>query len=95
MFLPRWGAEISANDSAARFKKLGVDVFIGQGCFTASDCIEVGEKSLRFGKAVIATGARAASPVASDSRGLPTSVSNGAFAATPWCEDWAVRCCES
>ena len=56
--LRRLRAEISGNDSAARFKKLGVDVFIGQGRFTSSDSIEVGGKTLRFAKAVIATGAR-------------------------------------
>ncbi|MDX6770156.1 MAG: mercuric reductase [Elusimicrobiota bacterium] len=57
--LRRLRAEISASDSAARFKKLGVDVFVGQGRFTGSDAVEVGGKTLRFAKAVIATGARA------------------------------------
>ena len=57
--LRRLRAQISGNDSAARFKALGVDVFIGQGRFTASDAVEVGGKTLRFAKAVIATGARA------------------------------------
>lgn len=57
--LRRLRAEISVNDSAARFKKLGVDVFVGQGRFTGSDTVEVGGKALRFAKAVIATGARA------------------------------------
>lgn len=57
--LRRLRAEISGNDSAARFKSLGVDVFVGQGRFTGSDTVEVGGKALRFAKAVIATGARA------------------------------------
>lgn len=57
--LRRLRAEISVNDSAARFKKLGVDVFVGQGRFTGSDTVEVGGKTLCFAKAVIATGARA------------------------------------
>jgi pyruvate/2-oxoglutarate dehydrogenase complex dihydrolipoamide dehydrogenase (E3) component len=57
--LRRLRAEISTNDSAARFKSLGVDVFVGQGRFTGSDTVEVGGKTLRFAKAVIATGARA------------------------------------
>ncbi len=60
--LRRLRADISANDSAARFKKLGVDVFVGQGRFAASDRVEVGGKTLRFTRAVIATGARAANP---------------------------------
>jgi pyruvate/2-oxoglutarate dehydrogenase complex dihydrolipoamide dehydrogenase (E3) component len=57
--LRRLRAEISANDSAARFKSLGVDVFIGAGRFIGSDRVEVDGKTLRFSKAVIATGARA------------------------------------
>lgn len=57
--LRRLRAEISANDSAARYKKLGVDVFLGPGRFTGSDTIEVAGQTLRFAKAVIATGARA------------------------------------
>ncbi|PIR19414.1 MAG: mercuric reductase, partial [Elusimicrobia bacterium CG11_big_fil_rev_8_21_14_0_20_64_6] len=57
--LRRLRAEISTNDSAARFKSLGVDVFVGQGRFTGSGTVEVGGKTLRFAKAVIATGARA------------------------------------
>jgi pyruvate/2-oxoglutarate dehydrogenase complex dihydrolipoamide dehydrogenase (E3) component len=54
-------AEMSAKDSAARFKSLGVDVFIGDGRFTAADTIEVGGKKLRFARAAITTGARATS----------------------------------
>lgn len=57
--LRRLRAEISGNDSAARFKSLGVDVFVGEGRFTGSDTVEIGGKTLRFAKAVIATGARA------------------------------------
>ena len=53
-------SEISPHDSAARFQDLGVDVFIGSGRFSGSDTIEVGGQTLRFKRAVIATGARAA-----------------------------------
>lgn len=56
----RLRAGISRHDSAARFRDLGVDVFLGQGRFTSSDTIDVDGKSLRFKRAVIATGARAA-----------------------------------
>ncbi len=52
-------AQISDNDSAARFRDLGVDVFLGEANFSASDTVEVDGKTLRFKKAVIATGARA------------------------------------
>ncbi|MBW4676240.1 MAG: mercuric reductase [Desmonostoc geniculatum HA4340-LM1] len=55
-------ADISHNDSAERFKNLGVDVFLGSGRFASKNTVEVGEKTLRFKKAVIATGARAAQP---------------------------------
>ncbi|MDB5107319.1 MAG: pyridine nucleotide-disulfide oxidoreductase dimerization region, partial [Candidatus Binatus sp.] len=54
-------AELSPIDSAPRFQGLGVDVFFGDGRFISPDCIEVEGKKLRFKKAAIATGARAAS----------------------------------
>jgi pyruvate/2-oxoglutarate dehydrogenase complex dihydrolipoamide dehydrogenase (E3) component len=55
-------ARISQNDSADRFKKLGVEVFLGEGRFTDADTVEVGGKRLTFMKAAICTGARAAAP---------------------------------
>ena len=56
-------AEISPHDSARRFRdELGVDVFFGAGSFTGPDKIVVEGKLLRFKKAVICTGARAATP---------------------------------
>ncbi|MEI8383083.1 MAG: mercuric reductase [Planctomycetota bacterium] len=60
--LRRLRSEIAPNDSAARFAGLGVDVFLGSGRFTGPDGIEVGGQTLRFARAVIATGARAATP---------------------------------
>jgi len=58
----RLRAGISHNDSAARFRDLGVDVFLGEGRFIASDALDVDGRRLRFRRAVIATGARAAAP---------------------------------
>ncbi len=55
-------ARISRHDSAARFRDPGVDVFLGEGHFTGPDTIAVRDRTLRFSKAVIATGARAAAP---------------------------------
>lgn len=53
-------ADISHHDSAQRFQKeFGVDVFLGEGHFSGKNSIEVAGKTLRFKKAVIATGARA------------------------------------
>lgn len=58
----RLRADISHLDSAQRFTDLGVDVFIGEGRFTGRDTVQVGDATLRFKKATIATGARAAAP---------------------------------
>src|SRR2546425_4867897 len=55
-------ADLSPHDSAERFAKLGVDVFLGEAQFTGPDTIEVGGQTLRFKRAVIATGARATDP---------------------------------
>jgi pyruvate/2-oxoglutarate dehydrogenase complex dihydrolipoamide dehydrogenase (E3) component len=70
----RLRAQISPNDSAARFKSLGVDVYFGQGAFANHDTIIVtnrdgAKRTLQFKKAVIATGARADAP---DIPGLDT-----------------------
>jgi pyruvate/2-oxoglutarate dehydrogenase complex dihydrolipoamide dehydrogenase (E3) component len=56
----RLRAGISPNDSVQRFKKLGVDVFLGEAKFVSADTVEVDGRRLRFSKGVIATGARAA-----------------------------------
>lgn len=58
----RLRAQISPNDSAARFRGLGVDVYLGGGRFTGSNTVQVGDQTLHFRKAVIATGARASAP---------------------------------
>jgi pyruvate/2-oxoglutarate dehydrogenase complex dihydrolipoamide dehydrogenase (E3) component len=59
----RLRARLSHHDSAHRFHhQLGVDVFLGEGRFTGPDAVEVGGKTLRFKKAVIATGARPVHP---------------------------------
>lgn len=55
-------ADIGENDAAARYRDLGVDVFLGDGMFTGPDTLEVAGQTLRFKKAVIATGASAVPP---------------------------------
>jgi pyruvate/2-oxoglutarate dehydrogenase complex dihydrolipoamide dehydrogenase (E3) component len=55
-------SQISHHDSAARFKNLGVDIFLGDGQFATKETITVNAQTLKFKKAVIATGARAATP---------------------------------
>ena len=58
----RMRAEISPHDSATRLRDAGVDVFIGNAAFSGRHTIQVGEHTLRFAKAVIATGGRAVAP---------------------------------
>ena len=60
--LRRVRAAMSPADSAARFRGLGVDVFLGAARFVGPDTVRVGEALLRFRRAVIATGARAVVP---------------------------------
>ncbi len=58
----RLRARISHHDSVERFTRLGVDVFFGSARFVGPDAVEVDGARLRFVKAVITTGARAACP---------------------------------
>ncbi len=60
--LRRLRSGISHHDSAARFRSLGIDVFIGSGKFVSRNKIEVDGAGLRFRRAVIAAGARATIP---------------------------------
>ena len=55
-------ADISPHDSAKRFRDLGVDVFLGEGRFTGRNTVNVAGTTLKFSRALIATGARAALP---------------------------------
>lgn len=55
-------AGISHHDSAERFRKMGIDVFLGAATFVDGETIAVDNRNLRFKKAVIATGARAVRP---------------------------------
>jgi pyruvate/2-oxoglutarate dehydrogenase complex dihydrolipoamide dehydrogenase (E3) component len=59
-------ARISQNDSAHRYTKLGVDVYIGSGRFLGTDRLQVegpaGDRVLSFAKAAVCTGARATVP---------------------------------
>ncbi|GAB6908336.1 mercuric reductase [Desulfosarcina cetonica] len=61
--LRRLRAGIAPVDSAQRYsEKLGVDVFMGKGRFTGRNTIEVNGQTLKFTKAVVATGGTAAVP---------------------------------
>ncbi len=52
-------AQLSRTDSAARFKTMGVDVFLGKGQFSGHQTIRIGDTTIEFAKAAICTGARA------------------------------------
>ena len=58
----RLRAGISAHDSARRFSDLGVDVYLGQATFSGPRTVVVGDSTLEYSKACIATGTRAALP---------------------------------
>ena len=58
----RLRAYVSHHDSAHRFRSLGVDVFLGEATFVDRRTVEVAGATLKFKKAVIATGSRAARP---------------------------------
>ncbi|MBI2921164.1 MAG: mercuric reductase [Planctomycetes bacterium] len=60
--LRRLRAQIAPNDSVRRFTGLGVDVFLGQARFARPGEVEVDGLTLRYARAVIATGARASAP---------------------------------
>ena len=55
-------AELATNDSTERFQSLGIDVFLGEGRFASPRTIAVAGQSLRFRKAIVATGSRPAIP---------------------------------
>ena len=78
----RLRADISPHDSAQRFTELGVDIFLGAGRFTGPDTIEVGGQTLRFAKAVIATGARAAAPPIPGLKNVPYLTNETLFSLT-------------
>ncbi len=53
---------ISEHHSVEKLRTLGIDVFFGAGCFEAPDTLRADGTALRFGKAIIATGARPKAP---------------------------------
>lgn len=60
--LRRLRAEIGPNDSAQRFRDLGVDVFFGAARFAGPDRVAVGDRVLHFRRAILATGTRPTIP---------------------------------
>ncbi len=60
-------SQISVSDSVHKFTRLGVDVFIGEACFTGPSQVSAGDSILNFRKAVICTGTH---PVIPNIQGL-------------------------
>ncbi len=78
----RLRADISPHDSAQRFTDAGVDVFLGGGTFIGPDSVAVSGQTLRFSKAVIATGARAAAPPIPGLKDVPYLTNETLFSLT-------------
>ncbi len=78
----RLRAGISRVDGARRFRDLGVDVFLVEGRFTGPDVVMVDGRPLRFRRAVIATGARAAAPPIPGIDGVPYLTNETIFTLT-------------
>jgi pyruvate/2-oxoglutarate dehydrogenase complex dihydrolipoamide dehydrogenase (E3) component len=78
----RLRSQIAPNDSAARFRDMGVDVYLGAGQFTSSDTVRVGTTELKFKKAVICTGARAAAPPIAGLADVPYLTNETVFSLT-------------
>jgi pyruvate/2-oxoglutarate dehydrogenase complex dihydrolipoamide dehydrogenase (E3) component len=53
---------LSQADSASRLSEAGIDVYFGEARFSGAERLTVAGEVLRFGKALIATGARASTP---------------------------------
>ena len=75
-------AKIAPHDGAARIAGEGVDVFLGEGRFTAPDRVSVGDTELVFKKAVIATGGRAGVPPISGLDSVPYLTNETVFSLT-------------
>ena len=67
----RLRAQISPADSHEATQGAGADVYQGRGRFVARDAIEVNGRTLRFKKAVVATGGRAVVPPIPGLEGVP------------------------
>ncbi|MCA9142134.1 MAG: mercuric reductase [Planctomycetaceae bacterium] len=80
--LRRIRADISHHDSAARFSELGIDVFIGDGEFMGRNTFAIDDKTIRFAKACIATGARAAAPPIDGLESVPYLTNETIFSLT-------------
>ncbi|HVA58561.1 MAG TPA: mercuric reductase [Gemmatimonadaceae bacterium] len=75
-------AGLSDVDSAARFRGLGVDVFLSDAAFVAPDAVRIGDRTVRFRRAIVATGARAAVPLVPGLADTPFDTNETIFTVT-------------
>jgi pyruvate/2-oxoglutarate dehydrogenase complex dihydrolipoamide dehydrogenase (E3) component len=75
-------ADISHVDGVERFRSLGIDVFLGEATFTSPETIQVGAATLRFRRAIVATGARAARPLIPGLSDTPYDTNESIFSLT-------------
>src|SRR5579864_3655386 len=75
-------AALAPNDSAERVTRLGIDVFFGAGSFIRPRELALGSTSLRFRRAVIATGSRPAVPPVDGLADTPYLTSETVFGLT-------------
>ncbi len=75
-------ADIAHHDSAARFASLGVDVFLGQASFMGPRAVTVDGRTLRFRRAVVATGGRPSAPPIPALAGISHFTSESVFSLT-------------
>lgn len=80
--LRRLRADLSQVDGVERFRSLGIDVFLGAATFTSPETVSVGGATLRFRRAIIATGARAARPPIPGLADTPFDTNETIFSAT-------------
>lgn len=70
---------IAPHDSVKKLEDYGVDVFLGQAAFTGADSIEVAGQTLRFRRAVVATGGRASRPKIAGLESVPYHTNESIF----------------
>jgi pyruvate/2-oxoglutarate dehydrogenase complex dihydrolipoamide dehydrogenase (E3) component len=80
--LRRLRADLSEVDGVERFRALGVDVFLGDASFIGPETVRVGTVDLRFRRAIIATGARAAHPPIPGLADTPYDTNESIFSVT-------------
>lgn len=75
-------ARMSSVDSVARFRDLGVDVFLGDAQFVSRNTVRVGDTTLKFRRAMITTGGRAAVPPIPGLSDTPFDTNESIFSVT-------------